>query len=57
MINTTDFLDALRTFEAVEKKEYLPNHFKRQAKIYLLIEIDRIKNQIENVDLGESNIE
>lgn len=53
MINITDFLDALRTFETVEKKEYLPKQLKRQAKIYLLVELDRMKNQIENVDVGD----
>jgi len=53
MINTTDFLDALRSFEHIAKQKDIPNYFKRQAKIYLLIEIDRIKNQIENVDLDD----
>ena len=55
MINTSDFLDALRAFEAVAKKEHLPEFFKRQVKIYLLTEIDRIKKQIENVDLGDDS--
>lgn len=53
MINTTDFLDALRNFEYVAKKKDFSKYFKIKAKEYLLKEIKRIKNQIENVDLDD----
>jgi len=56
MINTTDFLDALRNFEYVAKQN-LPKDLKVNAKIHLFNELERLKRKIDYVDLGESNIE
>ena len=57
MINTTDFLDALRNFEYVAKQKDLPKDLKVNAKIHLFNELERLKRKIDYVDLGESNIE
>lgn len=55
MINTTDFLDALRNFEYVAKQKDFSKYFKIKAKEYLLKELKRIENQIKNVDLGDDS--
>ena len=53
MINTTDFLDALRSFEYVIKQKHISKDFKIQAKKALLIEIERLEEQIRDIDLGD----
>lgn len=57
MINTTDFLNALRTFEYVAKIKNLPKYFKVKAKIHLLIEHSKLGLDICNIDLvGEMEV-
>ena len=53
MINTTDFLNALQLFEHVAKSKHWSTAFKIQAKEILLNEVERLKHQINEVDLGE----
>lgn len=52
MINTTDFLDALRNFEYVAKQKDLPKDLKVEVKKHLLNELERLKRNIDYVDLG-----
>ena len=52
MINTTDFLDALRNFEYVAKQN-LPKDLKERLKIHLLNEIDKLVEDIWDVDLDD----
>ena len=53
MINTTDFLDALRSFEYVIKQKHISKDFKIQAKKHLLNELEKLENEIRDVDLGD----
>ena len=53
MINTTDFLNALRYFEHVAEQKHIPKDFKIKVRADLLDEIERLKEQINEVDLGE----
>ena len=53
MINTTDFLDALRNFEYVAKQKELPKDLKVGLKIHLLNELNRLGSAICNIDLDD----
>ena len=53
MINTTDFLDALRNFEYVAKQKDIPKDLKVGLKIHLLNELNRLGSDICDVDLGD----
>ena len=53
MINTTDFLDALRNFEYVAKQKDLPKDLKVGLKIHLLNELNRLGSAICNIDLDD----
>lgn len=53
MINTTDFLDALRSFEYVAKQTDLPKDIKVKAKKHLLYEHSKLEDDICEVDLGD----
>ena len=53
MINITDFLDALRSFEHIAKQKDLPTSLKIQVKKHLLNELEFLKDQIIDVDLGD----
>lgn len=53
MINTTDFLNALRSFENVARSTHLSTALKIEVKKDLLNEVEKLKNQIDEVDLGE----
>ena len=57
MINTTDFLDALRLFEHVAESKHLPTEFKIKVRKNLLNELEKLKDQINEVDLGEETPE
>ena len=57
MINTTDFLNALRHFEHAAKSKHWSTAFKIQAKEILLGEVEKLKQQINEVDLGEETPE
>ena len=57
MIYTTDFLNALRNFESVAKKTYLTIEMKIEAKKDLLNELEKLKGEINEVDLGEETPE
>ena len=52
MINTTDFLNALRHFEYVVDSKYLSPAFKIEAKKALLYELDKIVVDIVNIDIS-----
>ena len=53
MINTTDFLDALRSFEHIAKQKDLPKDLKVGVKIHLLNELNRLGSAICNIDLED----
>lgn len=53
MINTTDFLNALRNFEYVAKQKDIPNDLKVGLKIHLLNELNKLGSAICDVDLGD----
>ena len=53
MINTTDFLNALRHFEHVAESDDLPIALKKDVKDSLLHQVEILKQQINEVDLGE----
>ena len=53
MINTTDFLNALRSFEHIAGSKHLPAELKIKVWKNLLNELERLKYQINEVDLGE----
>lgn len=53
MINTTDFLNALRYFENIAESKHLSTAFKIKVRENLLNEVERLKHQINEVDLGE----
>ena len=57
MINTTDFLNALQLFEHAAKSKHWSTAFKIQAKEILLGEVEKLKQQINEVDLGEETPE
>ena len=52
MINTTDFLNALRHFEHAAKSKHWSTALKIEVKKDLLDEVEKLKNQINEVDLG-----
>ncbi len=53
MINTTDFLNALRLFEHVADSKLLAVELKIKVRADLLDEVEKLKQQINEVDLGE----
>lgn len=53
MINTTDFLDALRSFEYLAKQKDFSKYFKIKAKEYLLKELSKLEADICEIDLGD----
>ena len=53
MINTTDFLNALRLFEYVDEVKLYPPALKIEVKKDLLNELEKLKDKINEVDLGE----
>ena len=53
MINTTDFLNALLLFEYGAEQKHLPVEFKIKVRAALLDEVEKLKQQINEVDLGE----
>ena len=53
MINTTNFLNALRYFEYINEFKHFPVVFKIKERTNLLDEIEKLKEQINEVDLGE----
>lgn len=57
MINTTDFLNALRLFEHVAESKHFSAASKIEAKKDLLNEVEKLKQQINEVDLGEETPE
>ncbi len=52
MINTTDFLNALRLFEHVSESKHLSTQLKIKVRADLLNEVEKLKDQINEVDLG-----
>jgi hypothetical protein len=57
MINTTDFLNALRCFEYEAEQKHIPTEFKIKVRKNLLNELEKLKDQINEVDLGEETPE
>ena len=53
MINTTNFLDALRYFEKISEEDEHEIYFKIKVKKDLLNELEFLKDQIIDVDLGD----
>jgi len=53
MINTSMFLDALRCFEYEAEQKHIPTEFKIKVRKDLLNELEKLKDQINEVDLGE----
>lgn len=53
MINTTDFLNALRLFEHVADSKHLSTQLKIKVRKILLDEVEILKQQINEVDLGD----
>ena len=53
MINTSMFLDALRCFEYETEQKHIPTEFKIKARKDLLNELEKLKQQINEVDLGD----
>ena len=53
MINTTKFLNVLRLFEHVAELNYSPTELKIKVRDMVLNEVERLKDQINEVDLGE----
>ena len=51
MINTTDFLDALRSFERIAKQNDIQTSLKIPVKKHLLNELEKLENEIRDVDL------
>ena len=57
MINTTDFLNALRLFEHIAGSKHLPAELKIKVWKNLLHQVEILKQQINEVDLGEETPE
>jgi len=57
MINTTDFLDYLRLFEHIAGSKHFPVEIKIKVRGYLIAELEKLKQQINEVDLGEETPE
>lgn len=53
MINTSDFLNYLSLFEHASKSKHFPVEIKIKVRGYLINELEKLKNQINEVDLGE----
>lgn len=53
MINTTDFLNALRFFEKAADSKHLSTELKIKVRKILLDEVEILKQQINEVDLGD----
>jgi hypothetical protein len=53
MINTTDFLNALRYFEYEAEQKHIPTELKIKVRDNLLNELEKLKGEIKAVDLGE----
>ena len=54
MINTTDFLNALRLFEHVAEKKHLSIALKIEAKKDLLYELGKLEADICDIDLFDT---
>ena len=54
MINTTDFLNALRSFEYVAEQKDLPMFLKTQLKKQLLNELSKVEEAICYTELGDT---
>ena len=54
MINTTDFLNALRHFEYVAESKHLPTALKIEAKKNLLYELGKVEADIYDIDISVS---
>ena len=57
MINTTDFLNALRLFEHIVDSNYLPIELEIKVRDMVLNEVEKLKQQINEVYLGEETHE
>ena len=57
MINTTDFLDYLGLFEHAAKSKHFPVEIRIKIRGYLIAELEKLKYQINEVDLGEETPE
>jgi hypothetical protein len=57
MINTTDFLNYLGLFEHASKSKHFPVEIKIKLRGYLIAELEKLKDQINEVDLGEETPE
>ena len=57
MINTTDFLNYLRLFEHASESKHFPVEIKIKVRGYLIAELEKLKDQINEVDLGEETPE
>ena len=53
MINTTKFLDALRSFEHIAKQNDIKTSLKIPVKRHLLNELRKLENEMRDVDLGD----
>ena len=53
MINTTDFLNALRNFEHAASSKHYSTALKIEVKENLLNKLEKLKDQINEVDLVE----
>jgi hypothetical protein len=51
------FLDALRCFEYEAEQKHIPTEFKIKVRKNLLNELEKLKDQINEVDLGEETPE
>ena len=52
MINTTDFLNALRLFENVAKSKHSSTALKIEAKKHLLYELGKVEADIYDIDIS-----
>ena len=55
MINTTNFLNALRLFENAADSKHLPTQLKIIVRKNLLDDVEKLKDQINEVDLGRGD--
>lgn len=54
MINTTDFLNALRLFEHVADSKHLSTALKIEAKRNLLYELGKVEADIRDIDISDT---
>ena len=57
MINTTDFLNALRYFEHCAESKHYSTAFKIEAMEVLIFQLELLEEEIVEVDLGEETPE